>query len=280
MEIAKKQLRNGFSLPVFGLGTWRMGGDAADIAAIRTAIDLGITHIDTAELYAAGHAEEMVAEAIKGYDRSKLTLVSKVLATHLSKNDLRTSLEASLRRLQTDYLDLYLIHFPSDTIPITETMEIMNQLVDEEKIKNIGISNFRLDRMKMAQKVSKRNIVATQVHYNLTYREPEHSGLLEYCQNNDILLIAWRPVEKGLLTKSGIPIVDKLCQKYQKTPAQIAINWLISQKNVVTLSKMSSPAHIRENLGALDWKMESDDIERLRKEFPDTKRQSNAVPLK
>ncbi len=174
-----------------------------------------------------------------------------------------------------------MIHFPSDTVPIEETMETMNALVDEGKIKYVGVSNFSKKRMIAAQVASKRKIVATQVHYNLIYREPERTGLLEYCQTNDIMLIAWRPVEKGVLTgRDARPCVSMLAKKYNKTPAHIAINWLISQKNVVTLSKMRTIKHIEENLGAVGWEMEKEDIERLRKKFPGQKDVSNAVPLK
>lgn len=288
MTIPVKTLKNGFSMPVFGLGTWRMGGDVrhsllnddkADIAAIRYAIEHGITHIDTAELYAAGHTEKLVAQAIQGFDRTKLFLVSKVLSRHLAYDDVIRSCEGSLHRLKTDYLDLYLIHAPNPSIDIRETMRALDTLKRSGKIRAIGVSNFTAARMEAAQKVTENKLVATQVHYNLLYREPEHAGVLDYCQKNDMLLIAWRPVEKGTLTASGTPCVDRLCEKYHCTPAQIAINWLISQKNVVTLSKMRSTGHIDENLGSMAFSLSTDDVEYLRREFPDQKVVSNSVPL-
>jgi len=275
-------------MPVFGIGTWQMGGrvvhnptndDARDIAAIKAAIDLGVTHIDTAEMYAAGHAEELVAAAIKGHDRSKLFIVSKVLDVHLSHEDVIRSCKASLMRLNTPYLDLYLIHHPNPRIPLKETMAALDELKEQGLVKNIGVSNFTAERMKEAQSYTKNKIVANQVHYNLLFREPERRNLLKYCQDNDAFLIAWRPVEKGVLTNSGIPLLDALCKKYNKTPAQVAINWLISQKNVITLAKTSSLMHLNENLGAVGWTMDSADIEKLRKEFPGQQDVSNAVPL-
>ncbi len=278
MRIATKTLKNGFEMPVYGLGTWRMGGnmkydpdnnDEADICAIRKAIDLGITHIDTAEMYAEGHAEKLVGGAIKGHEREKLFIVTKVSPLNLSYDKLIDSAKQSLCRIKIDYLDLYLIHFPNKNIPIRETMEAMDSLVENGLVKNIGVSNFSVQQMEEAQSCAKNRIVATQLHMNLVYREPVKIGILDYCQHNDIMLIAYRPVQKGILTKKGVELVDKMCKKYRKTPAQIAINWLISIDNVVTLSKTRGIEHLKENLGALGFEMEQQDVDKLMKEFPD-----------
>ena len=288
MKIPSKRLTNGFKMPVFGLGTWMMGTDKVwnpfnydrkDIQAIKNAIESGITHIDTAENYAQGRAEKLVGKAIKGYEREKLMIVSKVDKRNLRYNHLINSCKGSLKRIETDYLDLYLIHAPNPEIDIKETMAAMDFLLDKGLIKNIGISNFSVERTRAAQACTKNEIVANQLHYNLIYREMEKKGLVEYCQKKEMLLIAWRPVQKGILSQKGTSIVDKICQKYNKTPAQIAINWLISQKNVVTLSKMSDPLHLKENLGAIGWQMEKGDIEKLRKEFPEQEDESDVVPL-
>lgn len=275
-------------MPVFGLGTWQMGGrfdrdpnnnDAADIQAIKNAIDAGIIHIDTAEVYAAGWAEKLIAQAVKGYDRKKLFLVSKAPSADLSYDVVLKSAKASLRRLETDYLDLYLLHGPDLKHPIKETMKALDVLVAEGLVKNIGVCNFTVERFTEAQSHTQNRLVANQVHYNLIFREPERKGVVEYCQKNDVLLIAWRPVQKGILTTTDNPFMKILTHKYQKTPSQIAINWLISQPNVVTLSKMTNPEHLKENLGALDWKLEKEDIEKLDKEFPNQQDVSDAVPL-
>lgn len=275
-------------MPVFGLGTWMMGGemvynpqndDEADIQAIKNAIDKGITHIDTAQNYAEGHTEEFVGKAIKGYDRSKLFVVTKLHKGNLAYNDVLSTFEESLKRLDTPYVDLLLIHAPNLEIPLKETISAMDKLVKDGLVKYIGVSNFALPRLKEAQGLSENPIVTNQVHYNLIYREPERTGLLDYCQKNDILLTAWRPVQKGILTQKGTPIIDEMCQKYQKTPAQIAINWLTSQTNVVTLSKLSKSEHLRENLGAIGWNIEEQDVERLREKFPNQQDISDRVPL-
>jgi len=276
-------------MPIFGLGTWEMGGrmehdpandDERDITAIRAAIDAGITHIDTAEKYAEGYSETLVGKAIQGYERSSLFIASKVASQNLSYDDLIASCKASLERINTEYLDLYMIHSPSLEIPIEESMRALDDLLEEGLIRNIGVSNFSIERFEKAQDCTKNKIVANQLHLNLIFREPERRGLLEYCQKNDVMFVAWRPVQKGLLTERGhYSLLDEMCEKYDKTPVQVAINWLISQDNVATLSKMSNPQHLDENLGALGWEMEKEDIEQLRNEFPDQQDVSDAVPL-
>lgn len=287
MVIPQKILANGFSMPAFGIGTWHMGGamnrependDERDIQAIRYAIDRGITHIDTAEMYADGHAEELVAAAIADKDRSSLFLVSKVSPWNLAYDDVLRSAEASLKRLGTEYVDLYLIHKPNPVMPIADTMRAMTRLKDEGLIRNIGVSNFSVARMEEARQLSAYPIVANQVHYNLSVREMEDKHVLEYCQKNDMMLIAWRPIGK-IPHLADAPIITELCAKYGKTPVQIAINWLVSQTNVVTLTKTSSAAHLDENLGGIGWEMNAEDIERLRKEFPNQTLVSDSVPL-
>lgn len=296
MIVPSKKLNNGFEIPVLGLGTYGMGGwierniendDESEVRAIKTSISQGITHIDTAEKYSEGHAEELVGQAIKEFDRKKLFLVSKVQKTHLNYDGIKTAIQNSLKRLGTNYLDLYLLHRYPPQDNLKECLQAMNELVEDGLTKNIGICNFNLTHTKAACELSKHPIVAAQVHYSLQFREPEISGLLDFCQKNAMFLIAWRPINQGMfnktgidLTKSGISLVDEMCRKYQKTPAQIAINWLISQNNVITIVKTSSPDHLSEDLGAIGWQMEEKDTERLRKEFPDQKDISDNQPLK
>jgi diketogulonate reductase-like aldo/keto reductase len=288
-NIPSKKLKSGFEMPVFGLGTWQMGGrethniqndDERDILAIQKAIELGITHIDTAESYAEGYSETLLGQAIRGHDRSKLFLTSKVHSEHLKYEHVLRSCEASLKRIETDYLDLYLIHSPSMEIPIHETLRALDKLVAEGLVKNIGVSNFKTQRLEDAQKQTANKIVVNQVYYNLSMREPEHEGLLAYCQHNDVLLEAYRPLEKGMLLSGKIAILDELAKKYKKTPSQVAINWLISQRNVVTLSKTSTIEHLEENLGAVGWQIDKEDIEDLRKNFPNQVKVPEKLPLK
>ncbi|MBI4008870.1 aldo/keto reductase [Candidatus Roizmanbacteria bacterium] len=277
MKIPTKKLKNGFKLPVFGLGTWQIGGkfrrdphndDKGDIQAIRQAIKMGITHIDTAERYANGHAEELVGQAIKGFDRKKLIITTKVSPEHLKYEDLLQSCKKSLKRLHTAYIDLFLIHAPNPDVSIKETMKAMDMLKKDGLIKNIGVSNFNTQHLREAQGYTNNEVMTNQVIYNLLARSVDEEGLLGYCQNNDIFLTAYRPVEQGLLTKENEPLMKTMCDKYDKTPAQIAINWLISQDNIVTICKMSKTKHLKENLGAIGWYMENEDIQKLKKEFP------------
>ena len=279
MLIETKKLKHGFELPLFGFGTWSMGGrdtrdmnndDKADIYAIKTALDMGIIHIDTAEWYSEGRAEELVGEAIKSFDRSKLIITTKVTPMHLHYNDLVNAARQSLKRLKTDYIDVYLIHNPNPYIDIKESMEAMDYLVEKKYIKYIGLSNFNVPEFIQAQKCSENIITCNHLHYNLKHRGPLIDGSVKYAQDNDVMIVAWRPTQKGLFSKEPVEIVNKICSKYGKTANQVAINWLISQKNVVTISKTRKIDHLKENLGAIGWSMEKSDIELLMNDFPGT----------
>jgi diketogulonate reductase-like aldo/keto reductase len=280
----EKALQSGFTMPVYGIGTWRMGGrakanstlDDADIATMRAALEMGVRHIDTAEMYGEGHAEELVCEAIKGFERSRLFIASKALGHHLRRRDLIAACEGSLRRLGTDYLDLYMIHHPNDEIPIAETMEGMDELARRRLIRHVGVSNFRPERLAAAQAVSPRKIVANQVHYSVRVREPERTGLLRYCQKNDVMLVAWQPVELGMKGD----LLNAVAATYDATPVETALNWLISQPNVCAIAGTRRVEHLRENVGALGWRMQPEDIELLREQYHDQADVSEVYPLK
>ena len=242
-------------------------------------MDRGITHIDTAEIYADGYSEVLVGKAIAGHDRSKIFLASKVQAINMAYDDILRACEGSLKRLQTPYLDLYLLHRHNPKFSLKESMRALDKLVSDGLVKHIGVCNFKPEFLKEAQGYTSNQIVCNQVHYNLEFREPERAKVLEYCQANDVLLSAWRPVQKGALLENIPVLLQEICDKYKKTPAQIAINWLISQPDVITLSKMRSPKHLEENLGALGWQMEAEDIEKLRTQYPNQQDVSDAVPL-
>ncbi len=287
MRIPTKKLKNGFELPVYGLGLWQMGGrfeedrtnDEADIKAIKYAIEQGVTYIDTAEAYGDGHAEELLGEVLKNVDRSKLVISTKVSGNNQGYDGVLDACEKSLKRMGTDYIDLFMLHrFPDPEFSIKETMRAMDELVESGKVRHIGVSNCAPKRFESAQKHSKNKLVYNQLHYNVEYREVEKYGLEKHAVDNDYFLCAWRPLQKDLLDTSA-PILDEMANKYGKTKYQIAINWLISQPNVITLSKTSTPVHLDENLGALDWDMSEEDIERIRQEFPNQKYASDAVPL-
>lgn len=286
MSIPTKKLSDGFELPVYGLGLWQMGGrweaddseDEKEVAAIRLALDNGITHIDTAESYGNGHAEEILNKALEGYDRSKLIIATKVSANNQTYEGVHKSFRASLERMGLDYVDLYMLHrFPEPGIDIADTMRAMDELVEQGLVKHIGVCNMSPNRFDEVQKHTKNKLVCNQVHYNVQYREIEQKGVLQHAQDKDVMLVAWRPVQKGVLPESEL--ITEIAAKYGKTNTQVVINWLISQKNVVTISKTSNPEHLKENLGAIDWQMDEADIERIRNEFPDQQSVSDAVPL-
>lgn len=286
MRIPTKKLQSGFEIPAYGLGTWQMGGaretdhskDSAEIIALQAAMELGVTHFDTAELYGQGHAEELLGQATRGAARRGLFIATKVSAENQSYDGVRRSFDASLKRLGTDYVDLYMLHrYPAIGLPISETMRAMDGLVAQGAVKHVGVSNLSVNRFREAQKHTKNKLVCNQVHYNVRYREMERARVIDYCQDNDVMLVAWRPLQKGALLDA--PILLELAEKYNKTPAQVALNWLIAQNNVVTIAKTSSIEHLLENLSALDWTMEPSDIVRIREEFPDQQFVSDAVPL-
>ncbi len=259
-------------LPIIGIGTWGMDESFKKtsynkcIRAIRTSIKLGMTHIDTAETYGNGHSEKIVGESIKGIDRKKLFITTKVNKKHLHYDDVIASAKGSLKRMGIKYIDLYLIHGPNHKIPLEETMKAMDYLIEKKIIRFIGVSNFSVELLKKAQSCTKNKIVANQVEYNLLKRLPEKK-LLKYCQKNKIILIAYRPLAEGKLAKEGFRFLDELCLKYKKTQAQIAINWIISKKNVVVIPKSNSVTHVKENFRVIGWKLNQRDTTGLDKYF-------------
>ena len=264
-----KKLDDNTEIPVLGFGTWGIGGrvdrggsnDEKDVEALRYGISKGITHIDTSEFYGQGHTEEVVGEAISGFDRSKLFISTKVWLENLRYDDVIKSLKDSLRRLRTDYIDLYSIHKPNPNIPLRETMEALDFLKDKGFIRFIGVSNFTVKLFEEAQSYTKNKIVANQLEYNLAVRVPKDD--LEYYQRNGVLVVAYKPIARGVLSSLGIKILEELAKKYGRTIEQIALNWLISKKNVVAIPKASERIHIDQNIEALDFKIDEEDIQRL-----------------
>ncbi len=255
-------------IPAIGLGTYGLGGyNSADyskdkevIELIRNAIELGITFIDTAEMYGSGHSEELIGEAVKGL-REKVFIASKVLPSHFRYEDVIKACEASLRRLQTSYIDLYQLHWPNPNIRIEETMNAMEYLVDKGKIRYIGISNFYLEEMKEAiNSMKKYEIVSNQMEYSVLNRDIE-TEVLPFCNREGITLIAYSPLARGAIF-SGKPasILSKIAKKHNCTIAQVALNWLISKENVIAIPKTSKKERLKEFLGSYDIKLDNEDI--------------------
>lgn len=251
-------LPGGVAVPKIGFGCWKIGGshsadpsqDDWSLAALRSALELGYTHFDTAETYAAGHSEELVGQAVRsaGIPRQKLFITSKVAPSHLDPQSLLRSCEASLRRLQMDYLDLYLIHWPAPNMRLGETFRTLNRLVADGKIRHLGVSNFDLAQLQLAQSVCDTPILTNQVPYSLGDRSYVKNGMLAYCQENDILLTAYSPVQQGGLKVDSA--LQSIADAHNATVQQIALAWLVQQKRVITIPMSGNPKHQADNLAA------------------------------
>lgn len=267
-EIRTTTLPSGEAVPVLGQGTWKMGEDrrrrADEVAALRLGLDLGVTLIDTAEMYAGGGAEEVVAEAIAGR-REEVFLVSKVLPTNASRAGVKRACENSLKRLGTDRIDLYLLHWPG-SVPLAETVEAFEALKTAGKIRHWGVSNFDTDEMEeLVGLPSGRNVQTNQVLYNLSRRGPEFD-LAPWSLERGIPLMAYSPVEQGVLARNAR--LDAVAARHNATAAQIALAWVMAQKGVIAIPKASRQEHVRQNAAALDIKLTAEDFAELDRAFP------------
>lgn len=261
-------LPSGQAIPILGLGTWRMGEHTKqrqnEIHALRHGLDLGISLIDTAEMYGEGGAEEVIAQAI-AHRRSQAFLVSKVYPHNASRRGTIVACERSLQRLKTDYLDLYLLHWRG-TVPLAETLEAFQALQQAGKIRSYGVSNFDVEDMEEASTLAGGKAIATnQVLYNLMRRGIE-LNLLPWCRQRQIPVMAYSPVEQGRLLRNRT--LQEMAQQRSVSAAQLAIAWLLHQENVIVIPKSSSIAHVEENRAALDLKLSAAELAALNTAFP------------
>ena len=269
-------LPSGEVIPVLGQGTWGMAEDAErradEIAALRLGLDLGMTLIDTAEMYAGGAAEQLVAKAIAGR-RSGAFLVSKVLPNHATRRETIARCEASLRRLETDRLDLYLLHWRGE-VPLDETLEAFDALLRAGKIRHWGVSNFDVSDMEeLAVLIGGSAVTTNQVLYNLTRRGIEYA-LLPWCRVRAIPVMAYSPIEQGRLVKDRH--LRRVAKRQDSTPAKVALAWVLRQDGVVAIPKASRLEHVRENRGALELRLTTTDLAELDRAFPPP---TKATPL-
>jgi diketogulonate reductase-like aldo/keto reductase len=262
------KLPSGAVIPVLGQGTWHMAEEprrrADEIAALRCGLDLGMTLIDTAEMYADGAAEELVGEAIAGR-RNEVFLVGKVLPHHATRHGTIAACERSLRRLGTDRLDLYLLHWRGQ-VPLAETLEAFVALTRTGKIRHWGVSNFDVADMEELERIPGGGAVATdQVLYNLSRRGIEYD-LLPWCRKRGIPIMAYSPVEQGRLLNH--PQLQGIAARHRATPAQVALAWVVRQDGFVAIPKAGTPAHVRENRAALDILLTDEDLAALDRAFP------------
>jgi diketogulonate reductase-like aldo/keto reductase len=268
VDLPTVTLPSGERVPALGQGTWHMGETRRrmeeEAAAVKLGIELGMTLIDTAEMYGNGGAEEMVASAAEGL-RDKLFIVSKVYPHNASRAGVVTACERSLKRLQTDRIDLYLLHWRG-SIPLAETLAGFEQLVHDGKIRHYGVSNF--DRGDMAEWVALQGgqtVAANQVLYNLSRRGLEWD-LVPWCRERNIAIMAYTPLGQGSLLRDRT--LGEVARRRNATPAQIALAWLLRQQGMIVIPKAARLGHVRDNRGALDVALTEEDLLALDRAFP------------
>ena len=260
------------TIPKIGFGMWRIGGDSYpdssldsnSMTALRSALETGYTHFDTAEAYASGHSEELLGRAIRETNtpREKIFITTKISPEHLGYDDVFRSCENSLRRINVEHVDLYLIHWPPRaSSQLDEAFRALNQLVRNGKIKHLGVSNFNQKLLKQAQSLSETPILTNQVPYRLPDRTYVENGVLEYCQQNDILLTAYSPVKFRNLPVNKT--VRSIADAHSATPFQIALAWLVAQPRVITIPMSFNPQHIQENFEAADIELSEEEFRTL-----------------
>jgi diketogulonate reductase-like aldo/keto reductase/sugar-specific transcriptional regulator TrmB len=262
-----------------GIGSWGIGGyakrnpyndDNQDIQQLIHSISLGENYIDTSLSYAEGYSVDLISKAIKNIPRESLFINGKL--TYKKnwkpiefKKEVEEQCDEYLRKLNTDYLDSFMIHSPfSINMSITDTVKAIDKLIDKGKVKHLFVSNFFTNHLEEALAATKHGISAHEIHYNLIIRANEENDVIDFCNNNNILIIAYQPLRRGFIyTLEDEPLIRELCEKYNKTPGQIAINWLVNKENVMTICKSTNGSHINENVAALGWKMKNRDYKRL-----------------
>jgi 2,5-diketo-D-gluconate reductase B len=246
----------GAEVPLVGLGTWQMNGETCQ-NAVTTGLEQGYRHIDTAQMY--GNEDRVGAAVAKSdVDRAEVFVTTKLNRGNLGEDAVLSSTEESLERLGMNYVDLLLIHTPSQSVPIEETIEAMNQLQEEEMVRYIGVSNFSVQQIREAVEVSETPILTNQVKYHPFYSQ---NDLVEYCVENDILLTAYSPLARGDVI--GDDTLTAIGERYGKTAGQVALRWLIQQPNVITIPKASNQDHLTENIAIFDFELADEEMQQV-----------------
>jgi len=265
-------LPSGETVPALGQGTWQMAETssrrAQEIEALRLGVELGMTLIDTAEMYGEGASEKLITEAL-GAERERLFLVSKVYPHNASRKGVVEACERSLARLKTDRLDLYLLHWRG-SVPLEETVAGFEELRRPGKIRHWGVSNFDTEDMEELSTIDGGSRCATnQVLYNVTRRGPEYD-LIPWMADRRMPLMAYSPIEQGRLPKTGI--LQDIGRSHDASPYQIALAWLLQKPGIIAIPKAASPAHVRDNCRALEIRLSPDELKAIDAEFPPPKR--------
>lgn len=243
-------------IPALGLGTWQLTGEEC-VKSVREALDTGYRHIDTAQAY---DNEAEVGQAIQesNVSRDDIWLTTKIWRSNFQPDRVISSFHESLEKLQTEYVDLLLIHWPHESVPVEDTLEAMASLVDDGKVKNIGVSNFTTPLLQKAIQESEKPLLTDQVEYHPFLNQ---DALLEKCRENDIMLTAYSPLARGEVVENET--LGEIGERYSKTAAQVALRWLIQQENVAAIPKASSRDHLEQNFEIFDFKLSKDEMNRI-----------------
>lgn len=268
------KLKDGKLIPKLGQGTWFLGEnkkfESNEIESIRVGIENGMTLIDTAEMYGEGLAEELVGKAIANYDREKLFLVSKVYPHNADRNRIFSSCEKTLSRMGIEYLDLYLLHWRG-SVPLSETVECMEELVAMGKIKNWGVSNFDIDDMKELMLVQNGDKCAiNQVLYHLGSRGIEHS-LYPWMKEHHIPVMAYCPMAQGGSLVRSINhniVLNEIAKKYNLSVQELLLAFVLKQDNMIAIPRTGNPTHAIRNANVINIELTQQDLDILNKEFP------------
>lgn len=259
--------KSGKPLHPIGIGTWGFGnyplfspGTNAEVAALQYALSLGQNHIDTAEMYAGGGAERVVGRAIESGDREDIFIASKLWKNHVADGTARPAVEAMLKRLGTDYLDLLYIHAPWFDAPWQAAVPQIDELVDEGVVRHFGVSNFNAERLQEALSLARHPIVADQMHYSLAHQQEVTPELRDVCTAHSIAFVAYMPLKQGEIAHD--PLITQMAQKYDAAPAQIALAWLLAQ-DVLPIPKALQKIHSSQNATALTIGLTPEDILRV-----------------
>lgn len=255
--------RTGEKIPVIGMGTWKLGVDVEkEVEALRQGFKEGMNFVDTAEMY---HTEDIVKKSLAG--QKDIFVATKISPDHFRHDEVIKACNASLKALGVKTIDLYQLHWPNPRVPIKETMRAMEELVEQGKIRYIGVSNFSVEETGEAQEALKQNkIVSNQVEYSILVRGVE-DGLAGYCKKEGITIIAYSPLARGLLYNKKnaklLELLESIGEKYGRTATQVALNWLISKGGVTAIPKASSREHVIENAGSSSFRLSKEDLSTL-----------------
>lgn len=259
----------GHRISPIGLGTYGIGGldssdishDSRDVEAVRFALENGITFIDTAETYSAGHSEELVGKAVSAFAREEIYITTKVWHNHLKHDDVIKSAKASLSRLNTPYIDLFLIHWPNRSVSVRETLGAMEELVDKGLVRNIGVSNFDVSELKEAMESTvKYEIVANQIPYSAVSRDAERE-IMPFCEKNGVKVIAYSPLNRGNI--KGEKAVHEIAEKIGKSPVSVALNYIM--KRSIPIPKSVNKEHILQFVEAMGFELSQHDYEYIKR---------------